>query len=176
MLTGFDCRQDPYEAARVIREEDPTRLSSIDRSLRGDVETIVQKALEKWHPGYLDWWNKLIPQNFQESMVYLRTAVSVDPKGWAKFDYVKMPEYRWGVLLAPQVDGRTIPCGEHAGQPAWQEVPGESSAVEILVEVEDRQPTASELREFYRENRDFFTQPGRMRVHQLFFRVPDPAE
>lgn len=46
----------------------------------------------------------------------------------------------------------------------------------ILVEVEDRQPTASELREFYQENRDFFTQPGRMRVHQLFFRVPSPAD
>ena len=49
----------------------------------------VLKALEKWHPGYINWWNDLIPQNFQDSMVYLRTAVSVDPKGWAKFDYVK---------------------------------------------------------------------------------------
>ena len=48
----------------------------------------VLKALEKWHPGYINWWNDLIPQNFQDSMVYLRTAVSVDPKGWAKFDYV----------------------------------------------------------------------------------------
>ncbi|SMX50201.1 benzoyl-CoA 2,3-epoxidase subunit BoxB [Maliponia aquimaris] len=85
----------------------------------------VLKALERWHPGYINWWNDLIPRNFQESMVYLRTAVSVDPKGWAKFDYVKMPEYRWGVLLAPQVEDRRIPCGEHAGQPAWQEVPGE---------------------------------------------------
>jgi parvulin-like peptidyl-prolyl isomerase len=46
----------------------------------------------------------------------------------------------------------------------------------ILVEIEDRQPTANELREFYQEHRDFFTQPGRMRVHQLFFRVPSPAE
>ncbi|MEL7472137.1 MAG: serine/threonine-protein kinase, partial [Planctomycetota bacterium] len=35
------------EAARVIREEDPTRLSSLDTRLRGDVETIVGKALEK---------------------------------------------------------------------------------------------------------------------------------
>ena len=25
------------------------------------------------------------PQEFQKSLVYLRTAVSVDPKGWAKF-------------------------------------------------------------------------------------------
>ncbi len=36
-----------HEAARIIREEEPTRLSSINRTLRGDVETIVAKALEK---------------------------------------------------------------------------------------------------------------------------------
>ena len=22
----------------------------------------VQKALEKWHPGYINWWNDLIPR------------------------------------------------------------------------------------------------------------------
>ena len=68
------------------------------------------------------------PEGFQESLVYLRTAVSVDPKGWAKFDYVKMPEYRWGILLAPQEQGRKVPFGEHYGEPAWQEVPGEYRA------------------------------------------------
>ena len=62
----------------------------------------VLRALESWHPGYLDWWKDMGPDGFQESLVYLRTAVSVDPKGWAKFDYVRMPEYRWGILLAPQ--------------------------------------------------------------------------
>jgi tetratricopeptide (TPR) repeat protein len=35
------------EAVQTIREEDPTSLSSISRSYRGDVETIVGKALEK---------------------------------------------------------------------------------------------------------------------------------
>jgi len=35
------------EAARVIREQAPLRLSLVDRSLRGDVETIVSKALQK---------------------------------------------------------------------------------------------------------------------------------
>src|SRR5262249_22982729 len=35
------------EAARVIREQDPARLGSIDRRLRGDVETIVGRTLEK---------------------------------------------------------------------------------------------------------------------------------
>lgn len=110
----------------------------------------VLKALEKWHPGYIDWWNKLIPQNFQESMVYLRTAVSVDPKGWAKFDYVKMPEYRWGVLLAPQVQDRLIPCGEHKGKPAWQEVPGEyRNMVKRLIVIQgDTEPGSVEQQRF----------------------------
>lgn len=35
------------EAARAIREVEPTRLGSIDTRYRGDVETIVTKALEK---------------------------------------------------------------------------------------------------------------------------------
>ena len=51
LLTGrlpFDLkRQMIHEAVRTIRESEPKTLSSIDRSLRGDVETIVSKALEK---------------------------------------------------------------------------------------------------------------------------------
>jgi formylglycine-generating enzyme required for sulfatase activity/predicted Ser/Thr protein kinase len=35
------------EAVRIIREEDPAPLSSIDRRLRGDLDTIAAKALEK---------------------------------------------------------------------------------------------------------------------------------
>jgi len=36
-----------YHIVKRIRETEPTRLSSIDRTLRGDVETMVRKALEK---------------------------------------------------------------------------------------------------------------------------------
>jgi hypothetical protein len=36
-----------FEATRIIREQSPTRPSSIDRALRGDLETIVLQALEK---------------------------------------------------------------------------------------------------------------------------------
>ncbi len=89
----------------------------------------VRKALETWHPGYIDWWKDMGPEGFQESLVYLRTAVSVDPKGWAKFDFVRMPEYKWGILLAPAVPDRTIPFGKHKGEPVWQEVPGEYRAM-----------------------------------------------
>ena len=89
----------------------------------------VLRALERWHPNYLDWWKDMGPEGFQEALVYLRTAVSVDREGWATFDYVKMPDYRWGILLAPQEEGRTIPFGQHKGEPVWQEVPGEYRAL-----------------------------------------------
>jgi benzoyl-CoA 2,3-dioxygenase component B len=88
----------------------------------------VLKALEAWHPGYIDWWMEQGPDGFQTSDVYLRTAVSIDPKGWAQFGYVKMPEYRWGVLLAPQDADRTVGFGAYRGEKAWQDVPGEHRA------------------------------------------------
>ena len=110
----------------------------------------VLKALEGWHPGYLDWWNDMGPEGFQESLVYLRTAVSVDPKGWAKFDYVRMPEYRWGVLLAPQDEARQVNFGEHKGERAWQEVPGEYRAMlrRLVVIQGDTEPASVEQQRF----------------------------
>ena len=110
----------------------------------------VLKALEKWHPGYIDWWTKLIPQQFQDAEVYLRTAIGVETGGWAKFDYVKMPEYRWGILLAPQVEDRRIPCGEHAVEMAWQEVPGEYRAMlrRLIVIQGDTEPGSVEQQRF----------------------------
>ena len=110
----------------------------------------VLKALEKWHPGYIDWWTKLIPQQFQDAKVYLRTAIGVETGGWAKFDYVKMPEYRWGILLAPQVEDRRIPCGEHSGELAWQEVPGEYRAMlrRHIVNQGDTEPGSVEQQRF----------------------------
>lgn len=51
LLTGklpYDIRGTPiYEAARIIREQVPPKPSTIDRGLRGDIETIVFKAMEK---------------------------------------------------------------------------------------------------------------------------------
>ncbi len=106
----------------------------------------LKRALESWHPGYIDWWKDMGPEGFQEALVYLRTAVSVDPKGWAKFDYVRMPEYRWGILLSPQVEDRTIPCGEHVGEPVWQEVPGEHRSLlrRLIVIQGDTEPASVE--------------------------------
>lgn len=36
-----------HEVVRIIREEEPTRLSSVNRIFRGDIETIVGRTLEK---------------------------------------------------------------------------------------------------------------------------------
>jgi tetratricopeptide (TPR) repeat protein/predicted Ser/Thr protein kinase len=44
----YDVSDKPLpEALRIIREDEPTRLSTISRDLRGDLETIVLKALAK---------------------------------------------------------------------------------------------------------------------------------
>ena len=113
----------------------------------------VKKALEKWHPGYLDWWMDMGPEGFQTADVYLRTAVRVESQGpdhWAVFDYVQMPQYRWGILLAPQVEGRTIPFGAHKGEPAWQEIPGEYRAMlrRLIVIQGDTEPASVEQQRY----------------------------
>ena len=110
----------------------------------------LQRALEGWRPKYLDWWTGMGPVGYQQSEVYLRTAVGVDPAGWAKFGYVKMPTYRWGILLAPKVEGRTIPFGRHKGEPAWQEVPGEHRALlrRLIVVQGDTEPASVEQQRF----------------------------
>src|SRR4029077_11960725 len=71
---------------------------------------------------------------------------SVDPKCWAKFDYVRMPEYKWGILLAPQVSDRKIGFGAHKGEPAWQEGPGEYRAMlrRLIVIQGDTEPASVE--------------------------------
>lgn len=46
--TPYEVKNKPLpEVARMISHDAPARLSSIDRTLRGDIETIAQRALEK---------------------------------------------------------------------------------------------------------------------------------
>ena len=88
----------------------------------------LQRALESWQPNYIKWWQELGPDRSTGFDVYLRTAISVERDGWANFGFVKMPEYRWGIFLAkPDLD-RKITFGDHKGEPAWQDVPGEYRA------------------------------------------------
>ena len=104
------------------------------------------RALEQWLPNYLDWWKEMGPEGFQEKDVWLRTAISVDAEGWAHFDYVKMPDYRWGIFLADAVGDRTIGFGDAMGKPAWQVVPGEhrNTLRRLIVTQGDTEPASVE--------------------------------
>jgi benzoyl-CoA 2,3-epoxidase subunit B len=106
----------------------------------------LQRALEAWQPNYLQWWREMGPSGFQEDLVYLRTAISVDSDGWANFDYVKMPDYRWGIFLAEQEKDRTIGFGDDFGKPVWQQVPGEhrNTLRRLIVTQGDTEPASVE--------------------------------
>ena len=106
----------------------------------------LQRALEKWLPNYIDWWREMGPDGFQEKDVWLRTAVDVGSEGWAHFDYVKMPNYRWGIFLEhPQPDAK-VGFGDNYGRPAYQEVPGEfrNALRRIIVTQGDTEPASVE--------------------------------
>lgn len=113
-------------------------------NLSGDKRLL--RALEKWHPAFLQWWAEMGPEGFQGTEPYLRTAVSVEPGGWAHWGYVKMPEYRWGIFLDDPEKDRVIPGGDHAGEPVWQEVPGEyrNTLRRIIVTQADTEPASVE--------------------------------
>ena len=106
----------------------------------------LQRALEAWQPNFLSWWNEMGPFGFQQDDVFLRTAVSVTQEGWANFDYVKMPDYRWGIFLADPVADRKIGFGDHLGEPVWKEVPGEhrNALRRIIVTQGDTEPASVE--------------------------------
>ena len=106
----------------------------------------LQRALEAWQPSFQDWWRQMGPHGFQEDLVYLRTAVSVEPDGWANFGYVKMPEYRWGIFLADRIPDRRIGFGDLMGEPVWQQIPGEhrNALRRLIVSQGDTEPASVE--------------------------------
>ncbi|MBK6922335.1 MAG: benzoyl-CoA 2,3-epoxidase subunit BoxB [Deltaproteobacteria bacterium] len=106
----------------------------------------LRRALETWLPQYLEWWNDMGPSDFADKPVFLRTAVSVEPGGWAHYDYVKMPDYRWGIFLDPSPEAALIKCGDDTGKPAWADVPGEhrNTLRRIIVTQADTEPASVE--------------------------------
>ena len=106
----------------------------------------LQRALEQWQPNFINWWDDMGPVGSTDMDVYLRTAVSVDPQGWAQFGHVKMRDYRWGIFLNPGETDRTIHFGDHKGEKVWQDVPGEHRANlrRIIVTQGDTEPASVE--------------------------------
>jgi benzoyl-CoA 2,3-epoxidase subunit B len=106
----------------------------------------LQRALEDWQPRFIEWWKSMGPEGFQAHDVYLRTAISVDKDGWANFGWTRMPEYRWGIFLADAEKDRKVGFGDHMGEPAWQQVPGEHRNMlrRIIVTQADTEPASVE--------------------------------
>src|SRR5436305_1632981 len=106
----------------------------------------LQRALEEWQPKFIEWWCSMGPEGFQADDIYLRTAISVDHEGWAHFDYVKMPDYRWGIFLTEAVKDRTIGFGDNYGKPVWQAIPGEHRNMlrRLIVTQGDTEPASVE--------------------------------
>lgn len=123
----------------IANEKIPNNVSlSSDKKL--------QRALETWQPDFIKWWQEMGPDGFSLAKVYLRTAIGVDAEGWAYYDYVRMPEYRWGIFLAPKEDNRRIGFGDECGSDVWQEVPGEHRAAlrRLIVTQADTEPASVE--------------------------------
>jgi benzoyl-CoA 2,3-epoxidase subunit B len=106
----------------------------------------LQRALEQWQPNFISWWDDMGPEGTTNDDVYLRTAVSVDPQGWAQFGHVKMRDYRWGIFLNQGDENRTINFGDHKGEKVWTDVPGEYRANlrRIIVTQGDTEPASVE--------------------------------
>ncbi len=106
----------------------------------------LQRALEQWQPNFLQWWIDMGPSGFQAHQVYLRTAIGVDANDWAHFDFVKMPDYRWGIFLAEPLKDRKIGFGDAFGRPVWQDVPGEhrNTLRRLIVTQGDTEPASVE--------------------------------
>jgi benzoyl-CoA 2,3-dioxygenase component B len=121
-------------------------LESIPNNVDLSSDRRLQRALEQWQPNFLSWWNEVGPEGFQAHQVYLRTAISVEANGWAHFDFVRMPEYRWGIFLEPKEQERVIGFGDVLGERAWEEVPGEhrNALRRIIVTQADTEPASVE--------------------------------
>lgn len=125
-------------------------MSELDSRIPNNVDLSgdprLQRALLRWQPAFLEWWKEMGPADFQADEIFLRTAVSVEPSGWSHFDFVRMPEYRWGIFLAPPEPDRRIGFGDFAGQPVWQEVPGEfrTDLRRLIVTQGDTEPASVE--------------------------------
>lgn len=137
-------------AVRNLRKRGAVTTVDLNAKIPNNVDLAgdrrLRRALEKWQPQFVDWWKEMGPEGFQTDEVYLRTAVDVGAKGWANFGYVNMPDYRWGIFLSDPEPDRRIPCGDHFGEPVWQEVPGEHRTTlrRLIVTQADTEPASVE--------------------------------
>jgi benzoyl-CoA 2,3-dioxygenase component B len=120
--------------------------NKIPNNVNLDSDPRLKRALEHWQPDFIRWWGAMGPEGFSQAEIYLRTAIGVDAQGWAFYDHVRMPEYRWGIFLAPPEPERLIKFGDDIGRKTWSEVPGEHRFAlrRLIVTQADTEPASVE--------------------------------
>ena len=102
----------------------------------------------RWSRGSRGSWTggRTLGPSLPTRDVYLRTATAIGRDGWANWARVPMEDYRWGIFLSERDPDRAIGFGQHQGEPAWQEVPGEYRADlrRLLVIQGDTEPASVE--------------------------------
>jgi benzoyl-CoA 2,3-epoxidase subunit B len=123
-----------------------TMLDTIPNNVNLEQDPKLQRALLRWQPDFLDWWREMGPEGYQQDRVFLRTAVGLGAGDWAVYDYVKMPDYRWGIFLANPRKKDAIYFGDHIGEKLWEQVPGEhrKELRRLIVTQGDTEPASVE--------------------------------
>ncbi len=121
-------------------------LDTIPNNVDLEQNPKLQRALLHWHPKFLEWWKEMGPEGFQQDQIYLRTAIGVSAGDWAVYDYVKMPDYRWGIFLANPRKQDNIYFGDKIGEKLWDQVPGEfrKELRRLIVTQGDTEPASVE--------------------------------
>ncbi len=121
-------------------------LDSIPNNVNLEDDPRLQRALLHWQPDFLAWWREMGPEGFQEDRIFLRTAVGLGAGDWAVYDYVKMPDYRWGIFLGHPRKKDAIYFGDHIGEKLWDQVPGEhrKELRRLIVTQGDTEPASVE--------------------------------
>ena len=63
-------------------------------------DPVLKRALEHWHPKYLEWWRDTGPSGFSEDLIYLRTAVGVGKGGRMHVGYIACARSSLAQLVA----------------------------------------------------------------------------
>src|ERR1035437_11007036 len=74
----------------------------------------LRKSLDWFDVEFRKWWFDCGPAGIRDNEVYLRTPVGVDAGGWARYGFVPLSQYRWGVFPAP---AKSRPPRAGAGAP-----------------------------------------------------------
>ena len=106
----------------------------------------LQRALEHWQPAFLDWWGDMGPEGTSK---HRRLPAHRDQRRAERLGALRLREdarLPLGHLSQSAEAGRTINFGEHKGEPAWQDVPGEHRANlrRLIVTQGDTEPASVE--------------------------------